>query len=533
MQALQLSIPEPCHENWQQMTPTEQGRFCNACSKEVIDFSTMTDQQVLNYFSRITNEKVCGRVLDSQMEAPIEPAQLPKKKIFWYWNYIVMFFLFFSKSATVKAQKGKIATVQQNDPGCTKTVGQMVSGVKVELAEQMINGRVIDPQGNPVPYAAIRCVNKHLSISADQNGIYQIKARIGGQLIATAAGFSEKAFMVTGIEKQVIQFEQYYLGKAGEVVVTKALCTKRTARKIDPAGTEKSKVEYFEVKDSETLRSLPGVLFMILNETGSTTLSKSSDGNGIMIFVRDPGEKLFHFKVVFPGYETHEFTLIEKDFRERKTTWEIYLKKLPVKQNTIRLGGVSVLKTDEKPLYVLDGIMVSSAENIDPDIIETVTALQGPAAAALYGPAGQYGAIIMVSKQPAFNRPRTLDTVAVKGEEYNRRMGGITGRMVVLRKQSLQTKPVPMQSQGLTVFPNPVQRGKAVQLDLERQSFDRYQLQVLDGVGKVLYQQELNWSGKEGRLNIPVDGRWPAGIFFITLVNSSTKKSQSVSFIVQ
>ena len=36
MQKLQLSIPEPCHENWQQMTPTEQGRYCNACAKEVV-----------------------------------------------------------------------------------------------------------------------------------------------------------------------------------------------------------------------------------------------------------------------------------------------------------------------------------------------------------------------------------------------------------------------------------------------------------------------------------------------------------------
>jgi len=45
MQKLQLSIPEPCHENWHQMTPTEQGRFCNACSKEVVDFSMMNRYQ--------------------------------------------------------------------------------------------------------------------------------------------------------------------------------------------------------------------------------------------------------------------------------------------------------------------------------------------------------------------------------------------------------------------------------------------------------------------------------------------------------
>jgi hypothetical protein len=41
MQKLQISIPEPCHENWHTMTPTQQGRFCNACAKEVVDFSMM------------------------------------------------------------------------------------------------------------------------------------------------------------------------------------------------------------------------------------------------------------------------------------------------------------------------------------------------------------------------------------------------------------------------------------------------------------------------------------------------------------
>ena len=42
-----LHIPEPCHEQWDKMSPAQQGRFCQQCSKTVVDFSTMTDQQVL------------------------------------------------------------------------------------------------------------------------------------------------------------------------------------------------------------------------------------------------------------------------------------------------------------------------------------------------------------------------------------------------------------------------------------------------------------------------------------------------------
>ncbi|HNK29664.1 MAG TPA: hypothetical protein PKG65_12100, partial [Ferruginibacter sp.] len=87
MQKLQLSIPEPCHENWQEMTPTQQGRFCKACAKEVIDFSMMTDTEVLNYFAGLREEKVCGRALPSQLNRAITYPKEPKKRLFWYWNY--------------------------------------------------------------------------------------------------------------------------------------------------------------------------------------------------------------------------------------------------------------------------------------------------------------------------------------------------------------------------------------------------------------------------------------------------------------
>jgi TonB-dependent SusC/RagA subfamily outer membrane receptor len=115
MQKLQLSIPEPCHENWQQMTPTDQGRFCNACVKEVVDFSMMTDTEVLNYFTALTHEKVCGRALPGQLDRTIARPKEPKKRLFWYWNYMVMFFMFFGKVNAAKAQGSmKIATEQPN-----------------------------------------------------------------------------------------------------------------------------------------------------------------------------------------------------------------------------------------------------------------------------------------------------------------------------------------------------------------------------------------------------------------------------------
>lgn len=76
-------IPKPCHENWDNMTPEGKGRFCASCSKQVVDFSLMSDQQVLNYFTEASG-KVCGRFANDQLQRPMQPVKVPKKKSWWY-----------------------------------------------------------------------------------------------------------------------------------------------------------------------------------------------------------------------------------------------------------------------------------------------------------------------------------------------------------------------------------------------------------------------------------------------------------------
>ncbi len=41
-----IIIPKPCHENWDAMTPNEQGRFCNTCAKTVVDATALTNEEI-------------------------------------------------------------------------------------------------------------------------------------------------------------------------------------------------------------------------------------------------------------------------------------------------------------------------------------------------------------------------------------------------------------------------------------------------------------------------------------------------------
>ncbi|MBP6732221.1 MAG: hypothetical protein KA149_09190 [Chitinophagales bacterium] len=104
---MKISIPKPCNENWNDMTPEQQGAFCKVCSKVVVDFSSMSDEEVLNYFERKKGEKTCGRFRASQLspyEMKINLQEVAKsagfRKIFAASLFIIFSSLFVCKSDT-------------------------------------------------------------------------------------------------------------------------------------------------------------------------------------------------------------------------------------------------------------------------------------------------------------------------------------------------------------------------------------------------------------------------------------------------
>lgn len=64
---LKITIPKPCHEDWETMTPNQQGRHCTACAKTVVDFTLLSDEQVQQFFLHQKEERVCGRFKQEQL----------------------------------------------------------------------------------------------------------------------------------------------------------------------------------------------------------------------------------------------------------------------------------------------------------------------------------------------------------------------------------------------------------------------------------------------------------------------------------
>lgn len=63
-----IDIHTPCSENWEQMLPAENGKFCQACAKNVIDFTEMTTEQITLILDQNQQASLCMRIKSSQLD---------------------------------------------------------------------------------------------------------------------------------------------------------------------------------------------------------------------------------------------------------------------------------------------------------------------------------------------------------------------------------------------------------------------------------------------------------------------------------
>ena len=62
----QIQITSPCSEDWNNMTPAEQGRFCSKCAKQVINFEDKSDREIIDFLLQ-SKTPVCGRIATEKM----------------------------------------------------------------------------------------------------------------------------------------------------------------------------------------------------------------------------------------------------------------------------------------------------------------------------------------------------------------------------------------------------------------------------------------------------------------------------------
>lgn len=102
---LSISIPNPCtsisSEDWKRMDRVEQGRFCSKCEKMVVDFSIMTDSEVIAWFEKHRQEaqsgQACINIDKGQFDYPlyVAPSNSLKREKRWMSSLSLTLFLIF------------------------------------------------------------------------------------------------------------------------------------------------------------------------------------------------------------------------------------------------------------------------------------------------------------------------------------------------------------------------------------------------------------------------------------------------------
>ncbi|MFN8286696.1 MAG: hypothetical protein U0V74_08090 [Chitinophagales bacterium] len=69
-QFLRVAVTEPCHEDWNLMSLEDKGRHCQSCNKVVVDFTSMTDAQIVQHFTGYKGH-TCGRFRTEQLNRDI------------------------------------------------------------------------------------------------------------------------------------------------------------------------------------------------------------------------------------------------------------------------------------------------------------------------------------------------------------------------------------------------------------------------------------------------------------------------------
>ena len=180
---IKISIPQPCHENWQEMKEEGRGRFCNSCQKKVFDFTTVTDREIVNAFEK--NNNLCGRFLNTQLDRDlIKPKE---KNSLWLATTTALISLVGLNEVTAQEK----TPTEQTEAEFIKGKSKQVKNEEIE-----VSGVVYDEHKYPLPGANVVVKRTKAYIASDIDGKFTVKASKGDILIISFVGYKKIEYKI-------------------------------------------------------------------------------------------------------------------------------------------------------------------------------------------------------------------------------------------------------------------------------------------------------------------------------------------------
>ncbi len=227
----------------------------------------------------------------------------------------------------------------------------------LQANEETVSGQVLDEKGEPVIGATVTVKGTKIATVTDIDGKFSLKVPKGSTLVITYLGYADKEVMVAGADMQITISQDEEILE--EVVVT-ALGIKRSEKALSYNVQQLGNENLTTVKSTNFMNSLSG-------KVAGVNINASSAGMG--------------------------------------------------GATRVVMRGPKSINQSNSALYVVDGVPINNRNDgdvesiystqpggegiadLNPEDIESISVLSGPAAAALYGSAAAQGVIMITTKK--------------------------------------------------------------------------------------------------------------------------------------
>jgi TonB-dependent SusC/RagA subfamily outer membrane receptor len=270
---------------------------------------------------------------------------------------------------------------------------QISASLNENLAPQQenrkVSGTVSDSQG-PVPgITLVEKENPSNGTISDMNGRFTLNIPVGSTLVVSAIGYKNQEIVISNQESLSILLEEDF--KVLDDVVVTALGIKRERKALGYGLEEVDGAALTKARETNVINSMAG-------RVAGLVVSQTAGG--------------------------------------------------PSGSTRVILRGSTEMTGNNQPLYVIDGVPLDNTNygsagtsggydlgdgisSINPDDIENMSVLKGPAASALYGSRASHGVILITTKKASgkeqfsveYNGTLTFDTQLAKWDDIQQTYG--------------------------------------------------------------------------------------------------------------
>eukprot|EP01012_Entosiphon_sulcatum_P049988 TRINITY_DN68732_c0_g1_i1.p1 TRINITY_DN68732_c0_g1~~TRINITY_DN68732_c0_g1_i1.p1 ORF type:complete len:226 (-),score=30.64 TRINITY_DN68732_c0_g1_i1:587-1264(-) len=163
----EVTIAEPCSQNWDEMEKGAGFNFCKACSKNVIDFSGYTNAEIIQILAN-SGSSVCGRLSQSQLnQLNYHLSVVPTSNRNWmkYLGVLAIGMSIFATDAKAEKLKTPIEI--------TKSIHNKTDDKKPVIPKK-IYGYVIGADNKVVAGIRLSILDTKYTALTNKNGRYEI-----------------------------------------------------------------------------------------------------------------------------------------------------------------------------------------------------------------------------------------------------------------------------------------------------------------------------------------------------------------------